>query len=42
MAQDLRGGNLARMDKALKARDLLRDERYEIEELLRSAAGKKV
>jgi serine/threonine protein kinase len=30
------------MDKALKAGDLLRDERYEIEELLRSAAAKKV
>jgi len=35
-------GNLARMDKALKAGELLRDGRYEIEELLRPAAGKKV
>src|SRR6266566_2954887 len=35
-------GNLARMDEALKAGDLLRDGRYEIEELLRSAIGKKV
>jgi hypothetical protein len=41
VSQDLRG-NLARMDKALKAGDLLRDGRYEIEELLRSAIGKKV
>jgi serine/threonine protein kinase len=30
------------MDEALKAGDLLRDGRYEIEELLRSATGKKV
>jgi Protein kinase domain len=30
------------MDEALKAGDLLRDGRYEIEELLRSAVGKKV
>jgi Protein kinase domain len=30
------------MDKALKAGDLLRDGRYEIEELLRPATGKKV
>ena len=30
------------MDKVLKAGDLLRDDRYEIEELLRSATGKKV
>jgi eukaryotic-like serine/threonine-protein kinase len=40
-SRDLRG-NLARMDKALKAGDLLRDGRYEIEELLRPATGKKV
>ncbi len=38
---DLRG-NLSRMDEALKAGDLLRDGRYEIEELLRSASGKNV
>ena len=30
------------MDEALKAGDLLRDGRYEIEELLRSASGKNV
>ena len=36
------GGDLADMDKVLKAGDLLRDDRYEIEELLRSATGKKV
>jgi len=41
VSRDLRG-NLARMDKALKAGDLLRDGRYEIEELLRRATGKKV
>jgi serine/threonine protein kinase len=39
--RDLRG-NLARMDKELKPGDLLRDGRYEIEELVRPAAGKKV
>jgi len=40
-AEDLRG-NVAHMDKTLKAGELLRDERYEIEELLRPASGKKV
>jgi serine/threonine protein kinase len=39
--RDLRG-NLARMDKTMKAGDVLRDGRYEIEELLRPAAGKRV
>jgi serine/threonine protein kinase len=34
--------NLSRMDKALKPGDLLRDGRYEVEELLRPAADKKV
>jgi len=34
--------NLPGMDEALKAGDLLRDGRYEIEELMRSPAGKKV
>ena len=41
VTRDLRG-NLARMDKALKAGDVLRDGRYEIEELLRPAVGKMV
>jgi serine/threonine protein kinase len=35
-------GNLTRMGEALKSGDLLRDGRYEIEELMRSAAGKNV
>ena len=35
-------GNLARMDETLKAGDSLRDGRYEIEDLLRSAVGKTV
>jgi serine/threonine protein kinase len=34
--------NLPRMDEILVAGDLLRDGRYELEELLRAAAGKKV
>jgi hypothetical protein len=38
---DLRD-NLAAVDKSLKAGDLLRDGRYEIEELVRPAIGKKV
>ena len=41
MSRNLRG-NLARMDMTLKAGDLLRDGRYEIEELLRPAVGKRV
>jgi hypothetical protein len=41
VSRDLRG-NLAGMDEALKPGDLLRDERYEIEELVRAATGKKV
>jgi serine/threonine protein kinase len=39
--RDLRG-NLTGMDKPLRAGDLLRDGRYEIEELVRPATGKKV
>jgi hypothetical protein len=35
-------GNLARMDKTLRPGDLLRDGRYEIEDLIRSAADKEV
>lgn len=35
-------GNLGRMDEVLKAGDLLRDGRYEIEELIRPAADKNV
>ena len=34
--------NLARMDKALKAGDFVRDGRYEVEELVRAPVGKKV
>ena len=34
--------NLARMDKALKAGDFVRDGRYKVEELVRAPVGKKV
>ena len=42
MYRKVRMGNLPRMDEVLKAGDLLRDGRYEIEELLRPAADKEV